>query len=344
MNPWIAFVLTIAALIVVHEAGHFIVAKLSGITVEEFSLGFGPRIAGFTRRGTLYVWRLLPIGGYVRMAGMDPGSGHSDASAFLNKPLRSRFLTIAAGPMMNFILAVVLFGVVFSGLGVPTPAPGVARVGAVMAGYPAQRAGIRPGDVIVAVDGRQIPDWHALSLAIAGAHGHPVRLTVDRGRRQVHLVLTPRVDPQTHRSIVGVEQPEVLVRSPVPTAVGRGTELTGSIIGGWFGAVASSVERGRAPSFQGPVGIFGLVSQAAQAGFSNLLAFAAVLSINLGVVNLLPIPSLDGSRLVFLGLEWVRRRPVDPNREAMVHMIGFAAVVVLMVVLTFHDLIRMGIV
>jgi regulator of sigma E protease len=344
--------LVFGGLIALHEFGHFVVAKRSGVQVDEFSLGFGPRLARLRRGETDYSLRLVPLGGFVRMAGMYPNEADGSAEAQRSREANAsgrgwaahgvgqRLAVIAAGPAMNFLVGALLVAFVFGALGVPTrPTLVVSRV---EAGYPAARAGIRPGDRVLSVDGRLVRDWTQLHQAISPRAGRPVTVVVERGGRDLTLRMTPVPAPDGSGGLIGIS-PVMLVRRAGPlSALWKGVVWTWEIVAGWFVALAGLLRGGGHAQLLGPVGIGQQIGVAAQNGLPNLLLFVAALSANLGLINLLPIPALDGSRLVFLAVEGVRGRPVDPEKEGFVHLVGFALIVVLTVLVTYHDLIRLN--
>jgi regulator of sigma E protease len=337
----IAFVAVVGVLIVVHELGHFTLAKISGIWVQEFAVGLGPRLLGFRRGETEYNLRLFPIGGFVRMAGLEPGAPPNPRN-FQARPFAARLVTVLAGPAVNLLLAFVFFAFVLGVHGAATanPAP---VVGQVVAGYPAAKAGIRPGDVILSLDGHPVRSWSDIVAGLAGKAGRPVevlfRTPAGRMRR---AILRPERDPQEGgRPVMGVVQQVTYRRlgplAAVENGLGQTFQLTALIVG----SLSSAVERGHAPPLQGVIGIAGMAGQAARAGWADLLAFTAVLSVNLAIFNLIPFPPLDGSRLVFLAMEAVRGRPVQPEQEGIVNFIGFVLLMILAVVLAYHDLLRL---
>ena len=333
-----------ALLIVIHELGHFWAAKRSGVLVHEFSLGFGPRLA-FVRRGeTEYSLRLLPLGGFVRMAGMQPEEEGLERvppeRRFLGRPLGDRFRIIAAGPVMNVVLAVVLFTLVFAVIGVPVARP---VVGEVVAGYPAAEAGLQPGDRILTIDGRRIASWEQVVAAIQAAGGRAVELTVQRGDRVLTVRVTPRPDPQRPGvGVVGIRPQLETMRTGVLQALVQGAEATYRVAAGFVLALVHMVTGRGGFDVIGPVGIGQQIGEAAQVGVSQVVLLAAVLSANLALVNLLPIPALDGGRLLFLAVEAVRGRPVDPEQENLIHFLGFALLMLLAIVITYRDLLRLG--
>ncbi|EKP93648.1 putative membrane-associated Zn-dependent protease [Thermaerobacter subterraneus DSM 13965] len=333
-----------ALLIVIHELGHFWAAKRSGVLVHEFALGFGPRLA-FVRRGeTEYSLRLLPLGGFVRMAGMQPDEeGLEDVPPerrFLGRPLGDRVKIIAAGPLMNVALAIVLFALVFAVIGVPVARP---VVGEVVPGYPAAEAGLQPGDRIVAIDGRPVESWDQVVAAIREAAGRPVQLTIQRQGRELAVQVTPRSDPRRPGTgVVGIRPLVETVRTGVVEAVSRGAQATWQVAAGFVTALVHMLTGRGGFDVIGPVGIGQQIGEAAQVGLSQVVLLAAILSANLALVNLLPVPALDGGRLVFLVVEAVRGRPVDPEQENLIHFVGFALLMLLAIVITYRDLLRLN--
>ena len=365
---WLPAVLVLGGLILLHELGHFVIARACHVEVEEFSLGFGPKLAGFRRGDTLYALRLIPILGYVRMAGMYPGTpddldpdtgGTAAAEArrsaaanargvgFGSRPLWQRVLIISAGPLANFIVAMVLFLAVFGGVGLPVGP--TLQIHHVESGMPAAKAGIRSGDVVEAIDGQPVTSWNALHGAILHATGSadkPIEITVRRHGVTRTIQVTPAETSQG--PIVGIVPVLQTRRLPVPLALWAGVEETGLSIyqslAGLVGVIHAALTHTHSQAtLMGPIGIGSQIDQASQAGLSTLLILAAALSANLGLLNLLPIPALDGGRLVFLGLEWVRRgRAVDPAKEGMVHFVGLAVLMALVLVISLRDIHNLG--
>lgn len=321
----------------VHELGHFLVAKAGGIRVEEFSLGMGPALVQHRRGDTLYSLRLLPIGGYNRMAGMEPGDDLDDPRGFNRQSLGWRMGVISAGSLMNFALPVFLYFLVFLMVGVPVDEPVVGRV---MEGWPAEEVGIRSGDRILQIQEEKVSTWNQVVDIIHERPGEPLRMVVERDGERLAFTLTPREDPQSSLGMVGIEQS--LARYSPWQSLLMGCKQTGQflvllVVGLW------QILTGQMPAdLVGPVGIVQLVGQAAQFGLASVLSFAAFISLNLGVINLLPIPALDGSRLVFLAVEGIRRRPLDPEKENLVHLVGFVLLILFMIVITYRDVTNIG--
>jgi regulator of sigma E protease len=338
MMTVIAWIVVFGVLIAVHELGHFTMAKVTGIRVDEFSLGFGPALWKRQWGETLYAVRGIPLGGYVRMAGMD-GSGEDDPRAFTHKPLWQRFMVILAGPFMNLVLAAVLYVVLFGPVGIPSP---TTTVGIAMAGYPAAQAGIRPGDQVVSVDGRGVSSWTSLATAIATHDQRPIRITVRRpdGTVATYTVAT-RLDPAVHQRIIGIQPAYTSLHLPVLAAIAAGFNHTVQITVLWFTQLGRLITGQARFDVSGPVGIAVMVGQAVQQGWVSLILLAAALSANLGLFNILPVPVLDGSKLWLIVIEAIRRRPLDPAKENLIQVVGLVVLLAFVLFVTYHDLLRL---
>jgi regulator of sigma E protease len=334
----IAAVLVFGLLIFIHELGHFLVAKRAGVLVYEFALGFGPRLVGIRRGETEYTLRAIPLGGFVRFAGMDPQEEEVDAArSYQYKPVWQRMAVIGAGPIANFLLAVVLFAVVFMVQGLPVPTTVVAEV---LPERPAVEAGFQQGDRIVAVDGRQVTTWDQLVSKIGARPGERLVFTVEREGSLLDIPVIPEAEAGVGK--IGIA-PEVR-----PESVGFFVALSGGFqytvqITGLIISFLGQMILGQVPTdgVGGPVRIVSEIGNAAQLGLTPLLQMAAFLSINVGLFNLLPIPALDGSRLMFLAWEGITRRPLNPEREGMFHLVGFALLLLLIVIITYNDIARL---
>ncbi|BCV21125.1 RIP metalloprotease RseP [Moorella sp. Hama-1] len=323
-----------SVLVLVHEGGHFLAAKRAGIKVEEFAIGMGPALMQGKKGETTYSLRAFPLGGFNRMAGME-GPDLDDPRGFNRQPVYKRMVVIGAGSGMNFLLALVLFIMVFMVLGIPAD---VNVVGRVEPGMPAAQAGLSPGDRILQVNNTPVSTWREMVDLINKHPGEKLTLLVERGGQQRQVTLTSTRDPQSGVGLIGIGptwERQGLWRS-ITLGTRQAVEITRLIILSLVQMVTGKV----AAEVVGPVGIVQLVGQAATYGLANVLSFMAVLSLDLGIINLLPVPALDGSRLVFLGLEAVRGRPINPEKENFIHLIGFALLMGLLILITYQDLIR----
>ncbi len=341
----VAAVLAVSLLIVVHEAGHYLVARRFGMRVERFSIGFGPVLARFRRGETEFAISALPLGGYVRIAGMAPGDevDPNDPALYANQAAWRRFLVILAGPAMNYVAAVlVAWGLLASmGLRAPDPSP---RVGPLVAGMPAQAAGLVPGDRITSVAGRRVDSWLGLVQELQRHPGREIALEVERGEGQgasrVALRITPRNDGGVGR--VGFRQAEIVVRAGPLAALREGVLRTNANAAAQLAAFASVFSGKQRAELTGPVGIAQELVRGARAGAEPFLTLVWTISVVLALLNLFPIPALDGGRLVFLGYEIVARRRVNARIENYLHVAGFVALVLLVLAVTvFKDLARL---
>lgn len=404
-------------IVTVHEWGHYYFAKRAGILVREFAIGFGPKLFSYKRNETQFTLRLLPFGGYARMAGEDPelveiqeGQTIAVRSAddqvkmiyldqldnrknvirgevisidmenalklqldvdgeiqqyrihpqamlvsrgkqtqiapkdrqFGSKTVGQRAMAIFAGPLMNFILAFVLFAVYAQMAGVPVENPKNLEIGEVLEGGAAYQANLQKGDIIETINGTAIgTDSQKMVSMIANSKDKPMEWTLRRGNETFNITITPRAVEGQEGGKVGIV-PTLPTRSVgfVETFKVSGVAMvdTTRVI---FEGFRHLINQFNMDDIGGPVRTFEVTGQIAKQGIEQLTRWAAILSLYLGIFNLLPIPALDGSRLVFLGIEALRGRPVDPNREGMVHFVGFAMLFVLMLAVTYNDILRL---
>lgn len=414
METVLAFIIIFGALVFFHELGHFLFAKRAGILVREFAIGMGPKILGITKGETLYTVRLLPIGGYVRMAGEEMDAIHIQAGhrigvllnkeglatkvimnqktmypdilfleveeadlekelyikgydedekfvrievardavveengketilaphdrQFHSKSVGHRFMTILAGPLFNFILAFFIFTAIGLMQGIPTNEPVITEVAE---DSPAEAAGMQDGDLVTAISGDAIASWNELVEIVQENAGNPLEFEVERSGEPLAFTITPEVSEESPEK-VGVIG--VLYQSPLENdffgSFAYGAEQTvfwfkeiirllGMLVTGQFTIDALS----------GPVGIYKTTEEVAKYGIFTLMSWAGMLSINLGIMNLLPLPALDGGRLMFFILEAVRGKPVDSQKEGMVHFVGIMLLMLLMIVVTWNDI------
>ncbi|WP_102346910.1 RIP metalloprotease RseP [Bacillus sp. Marseille-P3661] len=413
MNTVIAFIIIFGALVFFHELGHLVFAKRAGMLCREFAIGFGPKVFSFRRDETLYTIRLLPLGGFVRVAGEDPElveikpgynvglitdkhgqvtkiivnnkskfpnvkvieveridlvhqlviSGYEDNDEtlqtfkvhdkamlvaddqetqiapynrqFASKSISQRFFQIFAGPMMNFILALVLLIILGSLIGTPIKEP---ILGELTTDGSAIESGLKQGDQVISIENIEVSSWDEMVEIIQGSPDQSLHFIVNRNGEVLEFDVTPKVREYDNTGFIGVYPS---VEKTVLGSIAFGFEQTyfwtkeilfglGKLVTGQF-----SID-----DLSGPVGIYSLTDQVAQSGIYNLIRWASILSINLGIINLLPLPALDGGRLTFIAVEAVRGKPIDPQKEGIVHFIGFAFLMLLMIVVTWNDIQR----
>ncbi|ULO09735.1 RIP metalloprotease RseP [Paenibacillus sp. 19GGS1-52] len=411
-------VLMFFVLVTVHEWGHYYFAKRAGILVREFAIGFGPKLFSYKRNETQFTLRLLPFGGYARMAGEDPeiieiGSGQTIAvrlgqdnkvkniyldaldtrrnvirgeaqytdlevelvirldvdgevttydvhpqammirgtqqtqiapkdRQFGSKTVGQRALAIVAGPVMNFLLAFVLFAIHLQMVGIPVENPTFVKIGDVSQGMPAQEAGLQKGDIVESINGEKIgADYQKMITLTSESKGKEMKWTLLRGEETINVTMVPRGMEGEEGGKVGIT-PELPSRKAGigETVKGSGVAMVDTTKAIFLG-FKQLINKFNMDDIGGPVRTFELTGQIAQQGIEYLTYWAAILSLYLGIFNLLPIPALDGSRLAFLGVEALRGKPVDPGHEGMVHFVGFAMLFLLMIAVTYNDILRL---
>jgi regulator of sigma E protease len=353
---WIVpFLFTLTVIVFFHELGHFLVARWCGIKVLVFSLGFGPEIAGFTDRlGTRWKLSAVPLGGYVKFFGDENEASVPDAAtlaamseeerkhSFFGQSVGRRAAVVVAGPLTNFILAIVLFAAVFMVVGKQIAVP---RVSAVEAGSPAAAAGFQPGDLVTAIDGNKVDNFVDMQRIVGFAGGHPLTIVVDRGGVPITLTATPEL--RGGRGVLGVtrsNQPgDVRVESVAPLdAVKLGVDKTWFIVETTLSYIRDVfVGRQSADQIGGPIGIARISGQVAELGWGALIDFIGVISVSIGLLNLFPVPLLDGGHLLFYLIEAVRGRPLSERAQEVGFRIGLAIVVMLMIFATVNDILHL---
>ncbi len=345
----VTFVLVLSTLIVIHEYGHFIVARKLGIRVEKFSIGFGPVLFRRMLGDLEFLICVVPLGGYVKLAGENAQECKGSTGEFFHQPVGKRFQVIAAGPFFNYILAWLLFiAVFFVGFPVPT-----AKVKDVLDEYPAKAAGILPGDIITAVDGRAISNWEEMTKIIHTFPGDNLEIKVSRqGQEKVFNLIPKKVSMKTITGktasivLVGVTPSEetVTVRfgigKSIVMAAQRVVDLTWLTLQALF-FIMTGVLSFR-ESVSGPLGIFVITAQAAQIGLLAVIHLTAVLSLSLAVFNFLPLPILDGGHLFFLVLEKIRKKALSLRTEEIVNRVGIALLSILIIFTFYADIRKFG--
>ncbi|MCH7543025.1 MAG: RIP metalloprotease RseP [Proteobacteria bacterium] len=353
-----AFVFILTVIVFIHEFGHYFVARRCGVRVEVFSIGFGPEIFGWNdRAGTRWKICLLPLGGYVKMFGETsmPGAEGEDAReltaeeravSFQDKSLARRAAIVSAGPLANFVLAIFVWAVLFATVGQRITPP---NVGTVQSGSAAEEAGIKPGDVIVGIEDNEIGRFSDLQRIISISPGVPLRVELRRDGRQLTLTVTPKLKEITdvlgnrHEvGLIGISSAgTAFVRHDPATAVLRAVQETyrfATLLLGVLGEIISGTRSSK--ELGGPIGIFQMSGQMAEFGLPTVFWFIAVLSVNLGLINLFPIPVLDGGHLMFYAIEAVRGKPPSERFMEYGFRVGLGLVLTLFVFVTYQDIKR----
>lgn len=332
MTTILAAILVFGVLIATHECGHFITAKLSGIKVLEFAIGMGPKLISFSKGETDYTLRLLPIGGYVKMLGEEEGS--DDPRAFCNQNPWKRLIVILAGAAFNIVTAIVLFSIIFFNQGSIKPV-----VGEVVSSSPAYEAGINVNDKIIQVGENKIKSWEDFTTSITSNKGTPINVKVQRGDTIKDFELTPKLDKEDNRYKVGIGG--TLVKGSFFESIKDGTVKTFTSVKDMISFLGVLITGGASmDALGGPVAIVSLSGEAAQAGIWTLLSFVAFLSINLGVMNLIPFPALDGGWVIIILIEALTGKKIDQNKLGILNFVGFAVLMTLVVFVTYNDILR----
>ncbi len=335
----LACIFVFGVLVTVHEFGHFITAKLTGMKVEEFSIGFGPKIYQQQDGETLYSLRMLPLGGYNKIAGMDPEDPEDLERGFNSKPVGSRILVILAGSLMNFILPVLIFFGIFLmfGMEVPENKP---VLGQIVEGYPAAQSGLKEGDRILSINGQAVDKWLDIRERIADAGEKPVPFEIERDKEKLTLTVTPVLNPETGKPFIGVVSSLKKVElNPWQAAVASVT-ATKNIVKNMYASLYHMITGKTKAEFSGPVGVAKMAGQVAHKGFDMLLQFTAMLSLNLAIINLLPLPALDGGHFVILLMEAFTGHRLGKTAMQNIQKAGVVMILVLTIFATFKDLTR----
>jgi len=358
----IPFLIVLTVLVFVHELGHYWVARRNGVRIEVFSIGFGPELFGFTDRvGTRWKFSAIPLGGYVKMFGdADAASTPSGevhrmseqerAVSFYHKRVGQRAAVVAAGPIANFLFAIVALASLFIFYGQPFTPP---DIGSIQPGSAAEAAGMLPGDVIVEIDGQPIERFEEVQQIVRTNQGTPMAIVIERGGGRISVTATPQVTELTDRmgsnhriGLLGIGRSGIEYRTYDPlTAIWRAMEETVQLTTGTLSAVGQMIMGARGTEeLGGPLRIAQMSGEVAQTGIVSLIWFMAILSVNLGLINLFPIPMLDGGHLLFYAVEAVRGKPLGDRAQEFGFRIGLALVLTLMIFATWNDLVHLRVV
>ena len=348
----ISFIIVLGLLIFFHEFGHYFVAKLVDIRVEEFALGFGPKLVSHRKGETIYSIRAVPLGGFCSMTGEEVPDENADQEArqiyeetleagrcFHQKSLPRRFAVVFMGPLMNFVLAFLLFVIYFAAFGLPVMNPDSTVIGEVIPERPAAEAGLQPGDEIRAIDGNRVEEWADITTIIHdGQEGRQLSLEYVRNGEIKSTVVVPEYAPREERVAIGIMSSYSFRKTGFFESIKRGGQTIWNLLALMYNEVVGMIT-GRLPAdVGGPVRIASEIGSRTRRGLEHLIEFTAMLSVNLAIINLLPIPALDGGRILFFLLEAVRGKPIDPRKEGLIHLIGFVVLMLLMGFIIYLDI------
>ncbi|OGR64899.1 MAG: hypothetical protein A2X31_12260 [Elusimicrobia bacterium GWB2_63_22] len=336
----LAVLFTFGLVIFLHEFGHFIVCRLSGIKVEAFSFGFGPELWGRTSGPTRYSLRAIPLGGYVKPAGesIDEVSGAPDE--YFAKPWYVRLGVVAAGPTMNYLLAFLLFSGVILLVGEPAVSDKPV-LGDISQGYPAEVAGLKSGDTIVKINGAPVDSWAAMAGKIYGSVEKEISVTYARAGAEATVKMTTRKAPDASgRGVIGIS-PAVIYKSvPFFKGIAMGAHQCWYWTAFTVKTLASNISKREKPDLAGPIGIVNIVSKAAHTGLTDLVFLIGLISVAVGFFNLLPIPLLDGGHAVLYIFEGISRRKLTPDIMKYVNAVGIAFILSIFIFATYSDIMR----
>ncbi len=339
-----AFLPVLIVLVLVHELGHFVTAKMAGVVVQEFGFGYPPRLFAIRWKGTDYSINLLPLGGFVKLLGEeDP----SETGSLASKSILARLIILSSGSLMNALLPVLLFTITYM---IPTDFPiGPVEIVQVLPGSPAEQAGFQPGDRIVQINDRKIENISDVSSSIAQRRGSEMAVVLQRGEQQIETRVVPRLNPPPDQGATGIlismpeNETQIIKRSyPIWRAFPLGAQKTVELIIAFKDGILGMLSSGSGDSLAGPIGIARATGEVAQrGGIMLLLEWTALLSVNLAILNMLPIPMLDGGRAFFVLLEGIRGgKRISAEREGLVHLAGFVLLMIMIVIVSYKDILK----
>ncbi len=358
------FLIILLVLVVSHEFGHFIIAKKSGIRVDEFSFGFPPKLFGKKIGETTYNFNALPFGGYVKIFGENPDdesiNGPDRNRSFVNKPKHIQAAVLFGGVAMNFIVAWILLSIGFIS-GLPTSTAAAPKgsiiegqaltITSVLPNSPAEKAGLKAGDKIthlaVKGDSTETPSTESVQYFVRRHANESIEVSFERVKEKKIVSIIPEINKESKNPMIGISMDVIgKLKLPFHKAIYEGLKLSWNLVistvHGFYTLIHDGLSgHGSLSSVTGPIGIVGVVGDAAHFGFIYLLSFTALISINLAVINLIPFPALDGGRLLFLLIEKIKGSRINPKVANTANMIGFGLLMILMVVITYHDIVKL---
>ncbi len=336
----LAVLFTFSVVIFFHELGHFLVAKKFGVWVKTFSLGFGPELLGKTIKNTRYRLSLIPLGGYVKMEGEDPGEKREGGkSEFLSQSWGKRMLIVLAGPVMNFLLAIVIFSLVFYIWGQPQIVK-EPIIGEVLEGFPAQEAGIKEGDRIISIDGKEITEWEGVVKGVHPSMGKTLHIKILRENKEIEFLVVPRKDKERDVALIGITAKVEMKKIGFFRSFFEGTKQTIMWIVFTLKSIGLMFTKIGGVNLSGPLGIGQIVAEVSKTGWENFLSLIALISLNIGLFNLFPIPILDGGQMVFYLWEGLTGKPLSEKKIRIAQMVGLSILMVIFVFAMQCDISR----
>lgn len=336
----VATIFVFSIIVFVHELGHFVTAKLSGMQVDEFAIGFGPKICSYTRGDTTYSLRIVPLGGFNKIAGMTEEEELNEKS-FLNKPVWSRLIVIAAGAFMNFVLAILIFwGIFFVNGTMKVSTEPV--IGSIVEHSAAAKASLQGGDKIISIGGTPVTTWEDVPKAVTAHSREVIPVVIERNGSQQTVTMIPEMDEAAKRAVIGVMPVITHQEHGFFESAQMAFTRTGQICKLMLVGLYDMVTGRQKAEVAGPLGVAQLAGQMAEVGFVNLLMFTALLSLNLGIINLLPVPLLDGGYIILLLIEGITRRRMPKKALYYIQMCGMVILGAIFIFAMFQDISRIG--
>lgn len=338
MTTSLAIIFVFGIIVLVHELGHFITAKLAGMRVDEFAIGFGPALVSYKYGETLYSIRIIPLGGFNKIAGMDPEE-ETDGRGFSDKSVFKRLVVISAGAIMNFLMAILLFWGILVGAGIQEVS-NQPIIGKIEYNSPAQIAHLEQGDKIISINGKAVNIWSDIAKNLKNEGAKNIPLKIERANKVQEIWIIPK-NIDKDRAIIGVYPVETSKSVGLFEGLKLSIEQTGNVIAGMVLSLKMMITGKAAAEVSGPVGVAQMVGQVAQFGIVPLLSFTALLSINLGVINLLPVPALDGGHIIMLLIEAITGRKISKKVLVYIQVAGLFILGSLFLYATFNDITKL---
>ena len=337
-----ATVFGVGFIIFIHELGHFMMAKRFKIKVEQFAFGFGPEVVGYTYGETRYSICAIPLGGMIKMPGEDPEDSTGSPDEFMSQPWYRRLLIAVSGPLMNYVLAIFLFGIVFSAWGVSKPSD-KAIVGTLVEGYPAIESGLESGDIIVSINNTPVTTWIEMTKIIHASPAASLAFEIKRDDSIMDINLTPKKDPVSGVGLIGITPVLKSEEVTFGNAMVMGVKMAYYQSVYTLAYLGEKLIKWEKPEVAGPMGVVQIIAKAAGSGWESLLHLLAIVSVALGLFNLLPIPLVDGGHIVMAIVEGIIRRPLSKKLIQSLNLAGFGFIIFVFIIATFNDLARLGI-